>query len=163
MVIGKELRFIRGALGFVRRRGIGPAKISGILPRVRTIEARIYSFYERNHARFFLILFVECFFHLAGVVEAYVTLWFISHTIAPTWMSAFILESVNRLINVVFKFIPLRIGVDEGGTGKVASLLGLTRTTGVTLAIVRKARDICWTAIVIALIVRRGISLRAST
>ena len=58
--------------------------------------------------------------------------------------------------------IPLRIGVDEGGTGKVASLLGLTRTTGVTLAIVRKARDICWTAIGIALIVRRGISLRAA-
>jgi hypothetical protein len=162
LVIRKQLRFISGALGFVSNRGIASHKISGVLPRIRTIEDRIYGFYERNHSRFFLILFVECFFHVAGVVEAYVTLWFISHTIAPTLLAAFILESVNRLINVVFKFIPLRIGVDEGGTGKVASLLGLTRTTGVTLAIVRKARDICWTAIGVALIVRRGISLRAA-
>jgi len=160
IVIRKQLRFISGALGFLGNRGIAAGKISGVLPRVRTIEDRIYSFYERNHSRFFLILLIECFFHVAGVVEAYVTLYFISHLIAPTVMAAFILESVNRLINVVFKFIPLRIGVDEGGTGKVASLLGLTRTTGVTLAIVRKARDICWTAIGVALIVRRGISLR---
>lgn len=162
VVIRKQLRFISGALGFVSQRGFASNKISDILPRVRTIEDRIYGFYERNHARFFLILLIECLFHVAGVVEAFVTLWFISHIIEPTLLSAFILESVNRLINVVFKFIPLRIGVDEGGTGKVASLLGLTSTTGVTLAIVRKARDICWTAIGVALIVRRGISLRAA-
>lgn len=162
LVIRKQLRFISGALGFVSKRGFASNKISDMLPRVRTIEDRIYGFYERNHARFFLILLIECLFHVAGVVEAYVTLWFISHIIAPTLLSAFILESVNRLINVVFKFIPLRIGVDEGGTGKVASLLGLTSTTGVTLAIIRKARDICWTAIGVALIVRRGISLRAA-
>src|SRR5215813_8660438 len=162
LVIRKQLRFISGALGFVGNRGIARNKISGILPRVRTIEDRIYGFYEQNHARFFLILLIECFFHVAGVVEAYITLWFISHIIPPTLLTAFILESVNRVINVVFKFIPLRIGVDEGGTGKVATLLGLTPTTGVTLAIVRKARDICWTAIGVALIVRRGISLRAA-
>jgi hypothetical protein len=32
----------------------------------------------------------------------------------------------------------------------------------VTLAIVRKGRDICWTAVGVALMVRRGISLRAA-
>ena len=162
LVIRKQLRFISGALGVAGNRGIARKKIADVLPRVRTIEDRIYGFYERNHSRFFLILLIECSFHAAGVLEAYITLYFISHIIEPTLLAAFILESVNRLINVVFKFIPLRIGVDEGGTGKVASLLGLTRTTGVTLAIVRKARDICWTAIGIALIVRRGISLRAA-
>ncbi|HXD31220.1 MAG TPA: lysylphosphatidylglycerol synthase domain-containing protein [Pyrinomonadaceae bacterium] len=162
LVIRKQLRFISGALGFAGKRGIARAKISDALPRVRTVEDRIYGFYERNHARFFIILLIECLFHVAGVLEAYITLWFISHVIAPTLLTAFILESVNRLINVIFKFIPLRIGVDEGGTGKVASLLGLTNTTGVTLAIVRKARDICWTAIGVALIVRRGISLKAA-
>jgi hypothetical protein len=161
LVIRKQLRFISGALGFAGNRGIARKKISDLLPRVRTIEDRIYGFYERNHSRFFLILFIECFFHAAGVIEGYITLSFIS-AVAPTLLTAFILESVNRLINVVFKLIPLRAGVDEGGTATLAKVLGFTTTTGVTLAIVRKGRDICWAAVGFALMVHRGISLRTA-
>jgi hypothetical protein len=161
LVIRKQLRFISGALAFAGNRGIAQKKISGVLPRVRTIEDRIYGFYERNHARFFLILVIEMCFHLAGVIEGYITLSFIS-AVAPSLLTAFILESVNRLINVVFKFIPLRAGVDEGGTATLAKVLGFSTTTGVTLAIVRKGRDICWAAIGVALLVHRGISLRAA-
>jgi len=40
--------------------------------------------------------------------------------------------------------------------------LGFARATGVTLAIVRKARDIFWTTIGVLLMVRRGLSLRAA-
>lgn len=161
LVIRKQLRFISGALGFAGNRGLARKKISDVLPRVRTIEDRIYGFYERNHARFFLILAIEMCFHLSGIVEGYITLAFIS-AVAPTLLTAFILESVNRLINVVFKFIPLRAGVDEGGTATLAKVLGFSTTTGVTLAIVRKGRDICWAAIGFALMVHRGISLRAA-
>ena len=161
LVIRKQLRFISGALAFAGNRGIAQKKISGVLPRLRTIEDRIYGFYQRNHARFFLILAIEMCFHFAGVIEGYITLSFIS-VVAPTLLTAFILESVNRLINVVFKLIPLRAGVDEGGTATLAKILGFSTTTGVTLAIVRKGRDICWAAIGFALMVHRGISLRAA-
>lgn len=161
LVIRKQLRFISGAMAFAGNRGIARKKISDILPRLRTIEDRIYGFYERNHTRFFLILGIEMFFHVFGVIEGYITLSFIS-VVAPTLLNAFILESVNRLINVVFKIIPLRAGVDEGGTAKLAKILGFSTTTGVTLAIVRKGRDICWAAVGFALMVHRGISLRAA-
>jgi hypothetical protein len=161
LVIRKQLRFISGALAVAGNRGIARKKISDVLPRLRTIEDRIYGFYERNPARFFLILAIEMCFHLAGVIEGYITLSFIS-AVAPTLLTAFILESVNRLINVVFKFIPLRAGVDEGGTATLAKVLGFSTTTGVTLAIVRKGRDICWAAIGVALMVHRGISVRAA-
>jgi len=103
---------------------------------------------------------LEFCFHLAGVAEVYTTLSFVSDTIAPTLFTAFILESVNRVINVAFKFVPLRTGVDEYGSGALAKVLGFTKATGVTLAIVRKARDIFWTGIGVALMVRRGLSLR---
>jgi hypothetical protein len=59
---------------------------------------------------------------------------------------------VNRIINVTFKFIPLRAGVDEGGTGSVSKVLGFAKDIGVTLAIVRKGRDIFWAAIGLLLI-----------
>jgi hypothetical protein len=161
LVIRKQLRFISGALSFAGNRGIARNKISDVLPRVRAVEDRIYGFYERNHLRFFVILAIEMCFHVSGVIEGYVTLSFIS-AVAPTLLTAFILESVNRLINVVFKLIPLRAGVDEGGTATLAKVLGFSTTTGVTLAIVRKGRDISWAAIGVALMIHRGISLKAA-
>jgi hypothetical protein len=97
------------------------------------------------------------------VLEIYVTLSFISLGQAPTLFTAFILESVNRVINVVFKFIPLRAGVDEAGTGKVADILQYTWTTGVTLTIIRKARDVFWTMVGILLLIQRGWILRSAT
>jgi hypothetical protein len=74
---------------------------------------------------------------------------------------AFILESVNRIINLTFKFIPLRAGVDEGGTGQVSKVLGFARGVGVTLAIVRKGRDIFWSAIGLLLIWKQNGRLSA--
>lgn len=94
-------------------------------------------------------------FHVAGVAEVFITLSFIS-PVAPTVTQAFILESVNRIINVAFKFIPLRAGVDEGGTGQVSKVLGFARGIGETLAIVRKGRDIFWSAIGLLLIWKSG-------
>ena len=58
-----------------------------------------------------------------------------------------------------FKFIPLRMGVDEAGTGKVSKALLFTEVTGVTLAIVRKARDVFWPAVGMALLLQRGDSV----
>ena len=58
-----------------------------------------------------------------------------------------------------FNFIA---GVDEAGTGMLAKVLGFTTTIGVTLAIVRKARDIFWMSVGVTLMVRRGLSLRAA-
>ena len=126
----------------------------------RTLEDRIYGFYHRNRARFVPILLLETCFHLAGVCEVYVTLSFISPLQPPTVLTAFILESVNRVITMAFKFIPLRMGVDEAGTGKVSKVLLFTEATGVTLAIVRKARDVFWAAVGMALLLQRGLSLR---
>jgi hypothetical protein len=40
----------------------------------------------------------------------------------------------------------------------VTKVLGLTQGVGVTLAIVRKSRDIFWTTVGVALMVRRGLS-----
>src|SRR5260370_29979428 len=102
---------------------------------------------------------LEACFHLAGVLEIYTTLVFISPAQPPTLFTAFILESVNRVINLAFKFIPLRMGVDEAGTGRVAAILQFTKTTGVTLAIIRKARDIFWTIVGIISLIHRRLSV----
>ena len=162
LVIRRQTKFLSGALTWLGSRFPGRGWIEVAHARARTLEERIYGFYERNSSRFLPILGLEICFHLAGVAEVYTTLSFISETIAPTLLTAFILESVNRVIIVSFKFVPFRTGVDEYGSEALTKVLGFAKGIGVTLAIVRKARDIVWTTIGMLLIVRRGLSLRAA-
>lgn len=157
VLIAKRLRFISGCARFLHRRGLNDKWIE----KGQSLEDRIYGFYQRNSARFLPIFLLEASFHLAGAAEIYVTLSFISPDQPPTFLTAFILESVNRIITVAFKFIPLRMGVDEAGTGRVSKVLQFTMTTGVTLAIIRKARDVFWAATGMILLLQRGLSLRA--
>ncbi len=157
LVITKQWKFVSGAFAFLKRRSIAAAWAEKAIPRAQTLEDRVYGFYARNKRLFLPIFGLEVCFHLAGVLEIYTTLSFIS-VVAPTLLAAFILESVNRIINVVFKFVPFRLGVDEGGSEMVTKVLGLMKGAGTTLAIIRKSRDLFWTGVGVALMVRRGFS-----
>jgi lysylphosphatidylglycerol synthase-like protein len=158
-LIRKQTRFLSGALKFLSARGVAQKWMTKFTPRAQTLEERVYGFYERHQRSLIPIFCLEVLFHAAGVAEIFTTLWFIS-PVAPSWRQAFILESVNRIINVAFKFMPLRVGVDEGGTEQVSKVLGFVKSTGVTLAIVRKSRDIFWAMIGVTLLVKKGFSLR---
>jgi hypothetical protein len=48
------------------------------------------------------------------------------------------------------------VGVDEALTGALAPALAVPAAVGVTLAIVRKVRNLFWSAIGLVLILRRG-------
>lgn len=160
LLIRWQTRFLSGALGFLSKRGIVPKYIDKIRPRAQSLEDRVYGFYATSQRSFLSIFLLDMCFHAAGMLEVFITLAFIS-PVAPTLTQAFILESVNRIINVAFKFIPLRAGVDEGGTGQVSKVLGFARDIGVTLAIVRKGRDIFWSAIGLLLIWKKNQRLSA--
>jgi hypothetical protein len=159
MIIRRQSRFLSRAIGFIGDRGIVPGLMTKVRPRMESLEERIYGFYAKSERSFLSIFALDMCFHVAGVVEVFIVLWFISPT-PPTLTQAFILESVNRIINVAFKFIPLRAGVDEGGSGQVSRVLGFARGIGETLAIVRKGRELFWVAIGMTLIWKRGHRLR---
>jgi hypothetical protein len=155
LIIRGQLRFLSGVLGYLGDRGVARKFVDKLRPRALSLEERVYGFYATSQRSFISIFALDMCFHLAGVLEIFVTLLFIS-PVAPTLTQAFILESVNRIINITFKFIPLRAGVDEGGTGQVSKVLGFAKDVGVTLAIVRKGRDIFWSAIGLLLIWKKG-------
>jgi hypothetical protein len=161
VVVRRRWRFLSGAVEFFAARGVGRGFAGRHGARFGALEERVYGFYGRHGARFLPIMLLETCFHLAGVVEVFATLYFISGA-KTSWLAAFVLESVNRVINVVFKFVPMRVGVDEAGTGMFTKALALGTTAGVTLAIVRKARVVVWTAVGIALLVRRGLTVKGA-
>src|SRR5690242_13069975 len=160
LILRSHSKLLSRALQFLVRRGVAPKLGAKIAPKLQALEDRVFGFYSRNRQSFLSIFALDTCFHVAGVIEIYATLAFIS-PVMPSLRQAFILESVNRIINVAFKFIPLRAGVDEGGTGQVSKVLGFARGIGVTLAIIRKGRDIFWAAIGLLLIWKKNQRLSA--
>ncbi|MEQ1643955.1 MAG: lysylphosphatidylglycerol synthase domain-containing protein [Pyrinomonadaceae bacterium] len=126
---------------------------------VRRFEDLIYGFYRKYPGRFVPICLLEASFHVLGVMET----WFILSRIdssLPGLTTAFLLESVSRLLTVLFKMIPFNIGVDEAGAQFVGDAIALAAGVGVTLAIIRKGRIVFWTMVGLVLALSRGISFR---
>ncbi|HKU72511.1 MAG TPA: ABC transporter permease, partial [Pyrinomonadaceae bacterium] len=66
----------------------------------------------------------------------------------PQVAQAYIIESLTKVINFAFAFVPGTIGVYEGGTEVILQKgLGFTPAAGLALALVRKAAIVVWTSI----------------
>jgi hypothetical protein len=75
-------------------------------------------------------------------------------------LTAFLLESVSRLVTIIFKLVPFVLGVDEAGAQFVGETVSLAAGVAVTIAIIRKGRILFWTAVGATLIAKRGLSVR---
>jgi putative ABC transport system permease protein len=110
------------------------------------LESKVYDFYKHHPAAFFGIIVCDLLSHATSVLEVYVALRLLGFT--PQFSQAYIIESLTKVINFVFAFVPGTIGVYEGGTEVILQKgLGFTPAAGLALALVRKAAIVCWTSI----------------
>ena len=128
---------------------------------VRSAEDRIFSFVSARRDRLAGILAFEFSFHVSAVLEIYVLLSLLVPNTPRLLLLAVVLETVERLITIVFKFVPLRLGVDQFGSGQMADILGLGSPVGITLATVRTARNLFWAIVGLLLLLKRGLSMKA--
>jgi hypothetical protein len=133
------------------------SKVQRTASKIHDLEQQIYSFAVRRRHAVVQTLAVHAAFHALGVLEIYVTLLLILPAPVPI-LTAFMLEGANRLVQVVFKPVPLRAGVDEVTTGTFTAMLGYGPTLGATLAIVRKVRTVFWVLVGTLLLVKRGVA-----
>ena len=152
-----QWHFLSETCEWLYRRGFLVRLFDNGRMQVRLFENLIYDFYRRYPKRFVPILLIECVFHCLGVLEVLFILSRISDT--GTLLNAFLLESVSRLITIVFKFVPFLVGVDEAGASFVAETVGIAVGIGVTLAVIRKGRIVFWSIIGVSLIIKRGLTL----
>src|SRR6185369_10600830 len=110
------------------------------------LESKVYDFYKHHPGAFFLMILCNLLAHAASVVEVFVTLKMLGFQ--PQVAQAYIIESLTKVINFVFAFVPGTIGVYEGGTEVILQKgLGFTPAAGLALSLVRKAAIVCWTSI----------------
>ena len=119
---------------------------------LREIETRIYSVPQWPVGRIAHVMAWEAAFHVGAVAEVWLVLrLLVGHV---TLADAFLLESAGRFVTVAFKFVPYRLGIDEAGSGAVATVLGFPPATGVTLALVRRLRILVLNAVGVLRLVR---------
>lgn len=158
IVVIRQWHFASEFCEWLYKKNIGRGLLETGRHHVRLFENLIYGFYRQYPRRFLPIFLCQVAFHSLGILE----IWFILSRISdvlPDFHTAFLLESINRLILIVFKLIPFVIGIDEAGAQFVTETLALGAGIGVTMAIIRKGRVLFWTAIGLLIIIKREISL----
>jgi len=110
------------------------------------LESKVYDFYKHHPGAFFLMIACNLLAHAASVAEVFLALRMLGFH--PQVAQAYIIESLTKVINFVFAFVPGTIGVYEGGTEVILRKgLGFTPAAGLALALVRKAAIVVWTSI----------------
>ncbi len=159
LMVFRQWHFASWICNWVYDRGFLIRILENGRAHVRRFEDLIYGFYRNYPQRFVPICLLQAAYHFLGVTEV----WFAMNRLSdsmPSLQTAFLLESVSRLVTILFKLIPFNIGVDEAGAEFVGQAITLTAGLGVTLAIIRKGRILFWTAIGWLLIIKRGMSLK---
>ncbi len=162
LMVIRQWHFASESCEWLYQRGFARGLLEKGRMDVRLFENLIYGFYRRYPRRFLPICGLEALYHVIGVAEVYYVLSRLSDGV-PSLMTSFLLESVSRLVTILFKLIPLTIGVDEAGAQFVGDAFALAAGVGITLAIIRKGRILFWTAVGLLLIVTRGLSFRQIT
>jgi hypothetical protein len=112
--------------------------------RLAGVRVAVLGFSAEYRARLWRVLALDLGFHVLAVIEIYVTLQWLIGGSGVTLAQAIVFEALNRVITVAFKFVPFRIGVDEAFSGALAPMLAIDPAAGVTLAVIRKIRNLFW-------------------
>jgi putative ABC transport system permease protein len=141
----RRIMLLTWSLDQLARLRLSPKVILKRRQHIYHIESKVYDFYKHHPGVFFGMIGCNLLAHVSSVLEVYVTLRMLGFL--PNVAQAYIIESLTKVINFVFAFVPGTIGVYEGGTEVVLQTLGFAAATGVTLALVRKAGTVFWTSI----------------
>lgn len=118
------------------------------------VENNVFRFYHDRRSDFYKVFGISLAVHALSVAEVYLALRFLGETVSVS--IAYITESLTKVINVAFSFVPGTIGVYEGGNGVILEMLGYTVAGGVALALVRRGAILFSTTIGLIVLIWRG-------
>lgn len=113
--------------------------------RIQQFEQRAYSAATSADRPLGTVALCEVGFHLLSLVECWLTFWLLAGE--TSFIPALVFDGFNRVVNVVAKPVPMRVGVEESGTAALAVAIGLSAHDGFMLGIVRKVRMIVWAGV----------------
>lgn len=121
------------------------ARLRALVERMREFEMRTYDSAGHRESRLVVVVACELGCHALSFAECWLSFWLLTGVSAL--LPALVFDAFNRVVNIVFKQVPLRAGVEESGTALLAGAIGYSADGGFLLALVRKTRVIVWAGI----------------
>jgi hypothetical protein len=109
---------------------------------IESVEHLLLEFHAQAPGVFWANVLLNLFCHFLAITEVFLILHFLEPRI--TLLSALILESLTKIINVIGAINPGNLGTYEGGNMAIGRLLGLNGTEGLTLGLCRRLRALFW-------------------
>ena len=122
MATRRRVTLLTKIIDGLARRGFRPRFLRTRRHHIYRVELTVYGFYKRRTAAFFSMIGLDLTSHVASVLEVYVTLKMLGLTANVS--AAYIIESLTKVINFAFAFVPGTIGVYETGNGIILRTLG---------------------------------------
>lgn len=141
------------AIDFLERRNLAPKFLVKKRRNILDVENNVFQFYHNRRGDFFKVFGISLSVHAISVTEVFMALRFLGYE--SFIANAFIIESLTKVINATFSFIPGTIGVYEGGNGIILQTLGYTAAVGVALALVRRGAILFSTTIGLVILLWR--------
>jgi len=151
----KRATLITALIDKLARKGFRPKFLRTRRHHIYRVELTVYAFFKRRRTAFISMIALDIASHVSSVVEVYITLRLLGSS--ATAGASYIIESLTKVINFAFGFVPGTIGVYETGNGIILRTLGYTTAIGLALAIVRKAAIIFWTVIGVLVLTWRAV------
>jgi uncharacterized protein (TIRG00374 family) len=128
-------------------------------PALRELDTQITTVYHQHPRTFWLALGVEYVARYVIAMELAAVFWSLGLGFRPG--TAIVASALSTTIANLFFFLPLELGVREGGLFLVFGLLGIGAEHGVFAAVVTRLREFTWMLIGIGLLWVSGGRLRA--
>jgi len=124
-------------------------KLAEGLAGLREVDEHLFVFVRHTPGRFAASLGFSFLNWLFGAVEMYLIFYFLGHPIsfADAWM----VEATVVLVRAATFFIPGHLGVQDGAIALMGQALAGTPEIGLTVALLRRGRELAWTAVGLAI------------
>lgn len=152
----------RGMLDIITRvlARVGMKLPPHVVERMQELDAQISQFYT-HPGSFAFSAAAFCIGWALGALEIYLILYFLD--VAETgWRLALTIEVLSVTIDGALFFVPGKIGTQEGAKVLIFSLLGLPPAKGLALGIIRRVRDLSWSALGLLILSRYQLQRRAA-
>ena len=110
--------------------------------RAVEIDENLAQFYRLNKWRLAGLLMLHVLGWFLGTLEIYVILHVLGEPMPFVWVYLF--HALMIVINAAFFFVPLGMGVFEGGHAFLFHVMGLDAQVGLAVGIVRRVRRLFW-------------------
>jgi uncharacterized protein (TIRG00374 family) len=148
VLVALHSRFLTLIHGKLERSRWG-SRFDRALRVLEDIEGRLFFFMRESSRRFAISISLAFATWMAGAVEMMLIFHFLGYPISFT--DAWMVEGIVSVARSVSFFIPAHLGIQDGAIALLATALTGTPDVGIAVALTRRAREISWSAIGLAI------------